>query len=168
MSTATGVVHLDPSTVALEYPPTPTRYLRIQIPEQKNLPVLVRLYFQAWEEQSPELLERIFAFNAEYYEKPHEPPVRGIKQIQRYWAENVLQQRDIHTEILSVAYSRDLAFAEWHARFIKSNERVCLSGTMIFELDVQSLLVSSFREYFRSAKEQVDVQDRLAYSGSTD
>ncbi|HYT46706.1 MAG TPA: nuclear transport factor 2 family protein, partial [Methylomirabilota bacterium] len=115
---------------------------------------LVLRYFQAWENQSVDLLEKVFASNAKYYEKPDEPPIKDLAGIKAYWRENVLRQRNIRVKILHTSFSvKDASIdAEWEAKFVRSSCRVQLHGTLIMKVDLEQGRVVELREYYRSKK----------------
>jgi hypothetical protein len=127
-----------------------TRYLVFRVPEKKQLPNLLKLYFHAWRTQSVGELEKIFEPNAEYHEKPYEPPFRGIEKIKEYWKENVLTQQNIRIQVLRVAYTTENAFAEWEATFERANRRVKLRGTLVLYISPENQRISTLYEYYRS------------------
>lgn len=128
------------------------RYLVLSIPEQKQLVKLLKLYFQAWETQSTELLEDIFASHAIYYEKPFEPSLQGLEQIKEYWRENVLKQRNISVRVLLISYTDNVVWAEWEAKFSKSQLNMRLKGMLSLTLDPELGRITELREYYRSLK----------------
>ncbi|MCL4519858.1 MAG: nuclear transport factor 2 family protein [Thaumarchaeota archaeon] len=125
------------------------RYVSIACPSHKHSARAVRLYFNAWRQQSTELIEDLFAQDGEYYEKPYEKPYRGHREITDYWRENVLEQKDIQLRIIRVALEDDTSFAEWEARFLRSGEHVHLKGALILSLHPDDHRVTSLREYYR-------------------
>jgi SnoaL-like domain len=127
-----------------------SRYLILHIPERKQLVELLRLYFCAWETQSEELLENIFAQHAQYHEKVYESSFQGLEEIKAYWRANVLEQRDIRVRILRTAYAVNDAFAEWEAEFVKAQYRVQVRGALILRVDLAIDRVISLHEYYRS------------------
>ena len=136
-----------------------TRYALLSIPKKKQLVDLVRLYFRSWRIQSVESLKQIFAPDAEYYEKPHKPPLCGIEEIEAYWRDNVLPQRNINITILRTAYTHDNAFAEWVAKFTISREAVQLRGTLVLNVDQKTNRVVRLDEYYHSRKHRLVVNN---------
>jgi SAM-dependent methyltransferase len=127
-----------------------SRYAVIDIPEKKQLVKLLSSYFIAWENQSLGLLRNIFSTSARYFDKPFSPPLTGITQIEEYWRENVINQRNVNTLIKKVAYYSDNAFAEWEAEFNQGGLNVHLKGQMIMTLDEQQNRISQLHEYYES------------------
>lgn len=136
-----------------------TSYLTLRFPEHNYIADLVRSYFHAWQTQSVELLDKVFMPYAEYHEKPHEAPLRGLEQIRAYWREKVLTQRDISVAIRRVSYAGKEAFAEWEAEFSRAGDRVNLSGVVILKAGPEGERVTALHEYFRSHK----MQDRARH-----
>lgn len=128
-----------------------SRYSVLHAPRLKWLTEIVRKYFEAWTRGSVSLLSNVFSQDADYSDKPHEPPMHGIKSIESYWRSEVLTQDNRVPRILNVAYSEDEAFVEWRAEFSRKAIRSNLQGVMIFTVDREIRLTSSFREYYTSS-----------------
>lgn len=150
ISLATKGLNLPVGHPAREKAVLRTGYLELRIPEQKVLASLLELYFEAWQAQSVDLLERIFAPDAEYHEKPYDPPLLGLDAIRHYWQEKVLPQRDVHVQVIRFGYSHNDAFAEWEARFGLEGQRVRVNGMLVLTVDLQTRRVTALHEYFRS------------------
>jgi len=127
-----------------------TYYQVLCIPEQRQVVEALKHYMRAWKTRSLELLEDIFEPNADYYEKPFKPPLKGIERIKEYWAQKVLTQRDIQLRILNVAYAGNDVFAEWEARFVRLTKRKWVKGILILETDPETHRVAALREYYQS------------------
>jgi SAM-dependent methyltransferase len=129
-----------------------TNYLVLRFPERKDFAQLLRRYFLAWRTRSPKIIEEIFDSNAEYYEKPFDPPLQGIKHIKKYWKEEVLCQQNVHIRILRVAYAGNNIFAEWEAHLTRQNKKMQIRGVLIMDIDPKSARIKTLREYYQSCK----------------
>lgn len=134
------------------YPEIRTKFLTLHIPEKKVVAELLRRYFDAWKTRSLSSLETIFSQDAEYHDKPHKSPFRGIEEVKRYWKEHVLTQKNIDLRILRVAYSGTDGFAEWEATFVQSETRVRLRGTLIIKANPEVSRAVALHEYYQSIK----------------
>jgi len=129
-----------------------SRYVALHMPEHLALLHVLDRYFRAWKERSIGLLRETFAQDAEYYEKPNRPPLRGIDEIEMYWVQRVLPQRDVDLKLGSVAYGHSYAIAEWQATFSLENSRLVLKGTLVMHVDCPSERATALREYYISEK----------------
>jgi ketosteroid isomerase-like protein len=130
-----------------------TRFLVLRSPERKLLVKLIQKYFAAWQEQSPELLDQVFTPDAQYHEKPGEPPLQGIYAIKEYWKCKVVSQRNININVKHYSYTADDVTAEWFVTFDREADRQYdIRGMLILKLDPRRGLISSLREYFTTSK----------------
>src|SRR6267143_3830354 len=129
-----------------------TRYLVIVVPEQKWVAGVLRSYFQSWQTRSITRLRQVFAPSARYFVHPHDPPLQGVKEIEEYWLQKVLPQKDIELKILGVAYAKYDAFAEWEAKFRRRDCRFQLKGALVIRTSPVSRRGVSLHEYFESKK----------------
>jgi hypothetical protein len=131
-----------------------TRYSTIHVPDRVYYTHLLGSYFRAWNEQSIDLLDEIFAPDAIYHEKPHEEPIKGLAAIKRYWDEHVLQQREISARVCDCAYVGNRIFAQWAAEFIYRDERINVKGILVLTIDSSQQRIQSLYECFRTKKLQ--------------
>lgn len=126
-------------------------FMSIKIPEHKRLVSLTKMYFEAWRDTSDDLLDEVFSPQAIYQEKPFQEPLIGIETIKQYWRDNVLTQHDVELQILRVAYSGNLAMAEWEVGFnTGSQTRRNVKGVILLEYDPNVDRVFRLDEYFRT------------------
>jgi len=149
VSLENGNIKLPASHEARDKESIHTGYLELRLPQRKVLAYLLRLYFQAWQSQRIALLDEVFALDAEYHEKPHQPPLVGLEAIKGYWREKVLPQRDLSVRVIRSAYGDVDAFAEWEARFSLSEQPVQVNGTLVLTVDPAAGRVVALHEYFR-------------------
>ncbi len=131
------------------------KYCVLKSYENPDLWVLLKKYFNAWEKQSLELLDQIFSENAKYYVKPFGPPLDGIYQIKKYWAEKVQRQKNIKIKVHQIAYFNKIIFAEWESKFNYDNSKNHLLGTLILEYDDDIGKIIVLREYYFNQKEKI-------------
>jgi SAM-dependent methyltransferase len=132
---------------------TESRYMVLRCPEEKILARLLRKYFTAWRTQSVELLDEVFADNAEYYDKPFSRPLQGLKAIRKYWTDKVLIQQRIRISISRVGYSDLDAIAEWKSLFGLKGQQVEVRGCLLLRLDPSSQRIARLDEYYTSHKQ---------------
>jgi SAM-dependent methyltransferase len=126
-----------------------TSFLDLRLPRPKVLAQLLRLYFHAWQTQSLDLLEEVFAPHAEYHERPDRPPLVGLEAIRDYWRAKVLPQRDIRLTVQRFVYEGSRAFAEWQARFRLGDRHVQVDGRLALTVDPAARRVVALHECFR-------------------
>ena len=150
-----ATVRIPPSK--LEPPRTDSRtklalYLLLGSPAANQLLNLLNLYFHCWESRSVEQLHRVFTSDATYYEEPHKPPLKGLREIKDYWRREVVHQRHVSTKVLRMALTDSEIFAEWQATFERMRRSYSLQGVLIIDVDQRVGKVVCFREYFRTQK----------------
>jgi ubiquinone/menaquinone biosynthesis C-methylase UbiE len=123
----------------------------LQLPSNKVFAHLIRSYFKAWAEKSIPLLGEIFTENAEYQEKPFEPPISGIGAIKDYWKEKVLPQKNITIKIFKAVYSGNTACVVWRSCFNLPDSQIkAVEGVILFSFDVEAKRINRLEEYFRT------------------
>lgn len=115
---------------------------------------IIEIYKNAWENQDPELILKIFHPNATYHERVFEDPYYGHKEIKQYWEIKVVnQQRNIQFKLLSVYLDQDsnTAIVEWDAEFddLKQDVRKSIREVAILKIDENDKILS-LREYWAS------------------
>lgn len=150
-----------PDTALLQYPdpvevssrPWTARWVAITRLEVDSIQRLVSLYFRAWRDGDTEALESLFAVDATYQEKPFTVPLEGLPAIEDYWRTHVVPQASRRIAVRRLAAARRAAVAEWDADFVLGGERVCVSGTLVFETDATHDRIVAVREYFRTHRQ---------------
>lgn len=93
----------------------------------------LELYKQAWESRDANVIPKIFAENAVYWETPflkHE----GLSAIVNYWKSAPCRQKDILFEYSLISVEKNIA--HWKANFIgEDNQLHKLDGIFILDFD---------------------------------
>lgn len=93
--------------------------------EFKNFEKWLDLYKKAWEERNPELVDELYAKDAEYKESPFSNTLSGIDAIRRYWEEGARDSQmniEFSCEIIAVKGNR--GFAKWYAEFDRVGKKI--------------------------------------------
>lgn len=87
-------------------------------------------YKRAWEERDADQADDLFTEDATYAETPYDPPKAGRAGIHDYWANIVLDQRDVRFDHEVLACNGDTGLAHWRASFRKlpDNELIEFDG----------------------------------------
>ena len=106
-------------------------------------------YSKASIHNDPQVLEKLYARNAEYYETPFDTPMIGRDAIRKYWeiGAQTLKDKEASYEVLSI---RDnLGIARWRSKFtdINSGKRLLLDCIFLIEFNDDDQC-SVFREWW--------------------
>lgn len=122
---------------------------KVQIPNMKVFPVLVRKYFRAWRTKNIDLLDEVFTEDAIYEDKPGLNRYENLSGIRSYWREKVFPQRNSSVDILSIFYFHNKAHVSWEADlYNKDDSQKNVSGIMELSLRIREGKLHKLKEYF--------------------
>src|ERR1035437_3566065 len=110
---------------------------------------VLRIYQEAWEQQNPSLILSIFTDDAIYHERVLQQPIRGHKNIRKYWENKVLKgQGNIKFTLLHSYVVGQTGIAEWEVWFDDKNRLVRKHMKEVAILNFRDGFISSLREYW--------------------
>lgn len=112
--------------------------------------VIIDTYKTAWERQDDSLLTGIFSDDAIYIEKPNHT-FRGISDIQRYWRENAIRQKNVTFMPVRVIKAENEVVFEWEANFFRVDINLWMNLKGVMWLYIHEGRISELREYFFSS-----------------
>jgi ketosteroid isomerase-like protein len=112
---------------------------------------VLKVYRDAWVNQDPDKILKIFTKDAVYHERILQEPFIGHEEIRRYWQDKVVdEQSDIKFKLLNVYIAGDTVTAEWDASFFnkKKNKRIHITEAAIMQFEGDK--IKQIREYWHS------------------
>ena len=106
-------------------------------------------YKQAWEERDADQALPLFTEDATYAETPFDPPKQGQAGIHDYWADIVIDQREVRFDYELLACAGDTGLAHWRASFRKLPDNDLIEFDGIFRCAfAEDGRVSRFQEWW--------------------
>ena len=98
---------------------------------------VVKSYFRAWEEQNIKALATVFCPDATYAILPRSRTLRGLNEIQKYWARNARRQADFTVSWKQCRKHDVFARASFTASFFDLEEQRghVITGIIDFSVD---------------------------------
>ncbi len=117
-----------------------------------DLPALTKWltdYGKAWESLDPAGAVRLYAEDVTYQETPFARPLRGRKELLRYWTHVCETQKDVRFGFEILGVSDDRGFASWWATFrrIPPDIHIELNGVFVLTFNDDGLCVA-LREWW--------------------
>lgn len=109
----------------------------------------LRAYGLAWERRNPHAAVDLFAENAAYFVLPLTAPIRGQKELMKYWRHVTSTQEQIHFGFEILAAGPAVGIAHWWASFLRTSEkkRFQLDGVCVLSLNSDGRC-TEFREWW--------------------
>ncbi len=114
---------------------------------------ILKTYGEAWVEQDIAKILGIFTKNGIYHERILKKPMRGHKQLEKYWKTKVCEEQSkIKFKLLNHYICGNTIIAEWDASFDSNieNARIHIQEVAIFEIFGNK--IKSLREYWQSER----------------
>jgi hypothetical protein len=117
----------------------------------QQIQIVINNYFEAWKQQDPQLLEKVFTNDAKYIVKPFGiEEHHGIDAIKDYWrAKPVNLQVNPSPKIISQAFGKNACFIEWETKFTTSDKKHKIVRGMM-RLEFKDGLVQELREHYNA------------------
>jgi ketosteroid isomerase-like protein len=112
---------------------------------------VLRKYGEAWRTKNCSMIAALFTKDAIYHEQVLSQPIKGRKNIYKYWHMRVVRgQENITFNILQFYIDGNVVIAEWEARFdvVARRERRLMREVAIIEF--RGRHICSLREYWAS------------------
>ena len=114
---------------------------------------LIKKYRDAWVNQDPNAILKIFTKDAIYHERVLEKPFKGHREIKKYWKNKVVgEQKNIKFKLLSIYIEKDTIIAEWEVNFYDKKREVNIHMKEVAILEIRKDKIKSLREYWSSEK----------------
>jgi len=95
-------------------------------------------YKSAWESGDAKALKKIFSEDAVYQSTPYALPMKGLDQIQEYWARLAEDQSGIVFEFKVWNVEQDVGVAHWRCRYTKKSTSEAVDVDGIFRCVVSA------------------------------
>lgn len=109
--------------------------------EKAGMESTVKAHFDAWVENRPEVLEKVFAPEIVYSEC-YGPEYRGLRQIQRWFADWNRRGRVLEWRIKSVLREGDTLAVEWYFRNVYDGKEDGFDGVSLVAFNGAGRIVS--------------------------
>lgn len=117
---------------------------------KKNVVQWMEKYKAAWEQNDLSIAIRLFSHDAEYWETPFGPVLKGIDSIVNYWQDETRVWKDIRFSYEDVAILPLRSFyARWHCNLTRQSTKtpMQMAGTFYCEMNEDGL-VDKLIEYW--------------------
>ena len=109
---------------------------------------LMELYKKAWEKNDPDLISEIFTQEAEYWETPFGPILKGIEEITRYWEKEALVYHNVSFRYGLISENENYFYALWQCECARQSTQTPLEMKGIFFCQTSDGRISQLIEYW--------------------
>jgi hypothetical protein len=112
---------------------------------------ILKIYGEAWVQQDIKKILSIFTKDGIYHERVLRKPMKGHKEIAKYWKTKVCEeQSNIKFKLLNFYISQNNIIAEWDASFNNNTQHVAVHIQEVAIMEIKGNKIKSLREYWQS------------------
>jgi len=117
---------------------------------------ILKAYENAWVEQDTNKILSIFTKDGLYHERVLKEPMKGHKEIAKYWKNKVCkEQSNIKFKLLNFYISGSNIIAEWDASFNNNTQHVVVHIQEVAIMEIKDNKIKSLREYWQSEESPI-------------